>query len=85
MGLLITLLTFLLEAYLVVILIRVVFSWVSPFPTNPVSRLAWLVTEPVLAPVRRWVPPISGIDLSPLVVWLVAYFLIAALNNLKAG
>ncbi len=34
---------------------------------------------------RRWIPPVSGIDLSFLVVILIAYFLIAALNNLRAG
>lgn len=81
MGLIASLLTFLLYAFIIVLIIRVLFSWVSPFPTNPVSRLAWMVTEPVLAPVRRRLPPVSGIDLSPLVVWLVAYFLIAALRN----
>ena len=69
MGIVISLLTLVLEAFLVVILIRVVFSWVSPFPTNPVSRLAWQITEPVLGPIRRRLPPMSGIDLSPLVVW----------------
>ena len=77
-----TLLIYALYAFIIVLVIRAVFSWVSPFPTNPVSRFAWQVTEPVLAPVRRWIPPVSGIDLSPLVVTLVAYFLIAALRNL---
>jgi YggT family protein len=82
MGFVASLVIFLLYAFIIVLIIRVIFSWVSPFPTNPVSRLAFMVTEPVLAPVRRWVPPISGIDLSPLVVWLVAYFVIAALRNI---
>lgn len=75
------LLIYALYAFIVVLLIRVLFSWVNPSPTNPVSRLAYQVTEPVLAPVRRWIPPVSGIDLSPLVVTLVAYFLIAALRS----
>jgi YggT family protein len=48
-----------------------------------VSRFAWRLTEPVLGPVRRWLPPVSGIDLSPLVVTLGAYFLIAALRNIR--
>jgi YggT family protein len=74
-------LIFLLEAFLVVILIRVVFSWVSPFPTNPVSRLAWRLTEPILGPIRRRLPPMSGIDLSPLVVWLAVIVLIGLLRN----
>ncbi len=77
-----SLLILVLYAFIIVLIIRVLFSWVSPTPTNPVSRLAWMVTEPVLAPVRRRIPPVSGIDLSPLVVWLVAYFLIAALRNI---
>ena len=81
MGVLISLLTLLLEAYLIVILIRVVFSWISPFPTNPVSRLAWALTEPVLAPIRRTLPPMSGIDLSPLVVWLVVIVLLGFLRQ----
>jgi YggT family protein len=83
MGALISLLILLLEAYLIVILIRVVFSWVSPFPTNPVSRLAWQLTEPVLAPIRRALPPMSGIDLSPLVVWLVVIVLLGFLRNFQ--
>jgi YggT family protein len=81
MGVFLSLLTLLLEAYLIVILIRVVFSWISPFPTNPVSRLAWSLTEPVLAPIRRTLPPMSGIDLSPLVVWLAVIILLGFLRQ----
>jgi YGGT family. len=44
------------------------------------SRFAFLITEPVLAPVRRWLPPVSGMDLSPLVVTLACYFVIHALG-----
>jgi YggT family protein len=83
MLLLTTILIYVLYALIIVILIRVAFSWVSPYPTNSVSRIAWRVTEPVLGPVRRWLPPVSGIDLSPLVVTLGAYFLIAALRSIR--
>lgn len=82
MFLIATLLIYVLYAFIIVMLVRVAFSWVSPYPTNAVSRLTFQLTEPVLAPVRRWLPPMSGIDLSPLVVTLVAYFLIAALRNI---
>jgi YggT family protein len=81
MSLIVGLLIFLLEAFLVVIIVRVVFSWVSPYPTNPVTRLAWRITEPVLGPIRRRLPPMSGIDLSPLVVWLAVIILIGVLRN----
>jgi YggT family protein len=73
---------FVIQAFLIIVLIRVVFSFVSPFPTNPVSRFAWRVTEPVLAPIRRLLPPMSGLDLSPLVVWLAAIVLIQFLGSL---
>jgi YggT family protein len=77
-----SLLIVVLYAFIVILFIRIAFSFVSPFPTNPVSRFAWMITEPVLAPVRRRLPPMSGIDISPLIVSLVAYFLIAALRNI---
>ena len=73
----------LIQAFLIIVLIRVVFSFVSPFPTNPVSRIAWQVTEPVLAPIRRVLPPMSGLDLSPMVVWIAALILINLLNNVR--
>jgi YggT family protein len=78
----IDLLVFVIQAFLIIVLIRVVFSFVSPFPTNPISRFAWRVTEPVLAPIRRLLPPMSGLDLSPLVVWLAAIVLIQFLGSL---
>ena len=54
----------------------------EPSRCSAVSRFTFRITEPILAPVRRWVPPMSGMDLSPLVVTLVAYFVIAALRNI---
>jgi YggT family protein len=70
------------QIFLLIVLVRVVFSFVSPFPTNPISRFAWQVTEPVLAPIRRVLPPMSGLDLSPLVVFFGGYLLIGVLNSL---
>jgi YggT family protein len=82
MGLIATFIIFALYALIIVILIRVVFSWVSPYPNNSVYRFVYQVSEPILGPVRRRLPPVSGMDLSPLVVTLAAYFVIAALRNL---
>jgi YggT family protein len=76
------LLAFLVQIYLFIVLVRVIFSFVSPFPTNAVSRLAWDLTEPVLAPIRRVLPPMSGLDLSPMVVWLVGFVLLGVLRSL---
>jgi len=76
-----TLLIYALYALIILILVRVAFSWVSPYPNNSVYRFVFQATEPILAPVRRRLPPMSGMDLSPLVVTLLAYFIIAALRN----
>jgi YggT family protein len=83
MSLIATLLIYVLYAFMIILFVRVAFSWVSPYPTNAVSRFAFRVTDPVISPVRRYVPPVSGLDLSPLVVWLVVVFIIAALRNLQ--
>jgi YggT family protein len=76
-----SLLTAVLEIFLLILFIRVLFSWLTSIPPNPVSRFAYAVTEPVLAPLRRRIPPVSGMDLSPLLVMVLIYFLIAALRS----
>jgi YggT family protein len=74
-----------LYALIILILVRVVFSWTNPYPNNSVYRFVYQVTEPILAPVRHRLPPMSGMDLSPLVVTLAAYFVIAAIRNLSGA
>ena len=82
MQLIATVLIYALYAFIILILVRVVFSYISPYPNNSVYRFVFQVTEPILGWVRRRLPPVSGIDLSPLVVTVAAYFLIAGLRNL---
>ena len=48
------------------IILYVVLSWVSPGGYNPGAAVVAAVVEPVLAPIRRLIPPIGGLDLSPL-------------------
>jgi YggT family protein len=62
------LLSLLLNIFLVTILIVVILSWVSPGTYHPVTALLSQLTEPVLRPARRLIPPIAGLDLSPLAV-----------------
>ena len=57
----------LLRVYLFVIIIYVVLSWVGQGGGfNPVANLLSAIAEPVLSPLRRWIPPIGGLDLTPL-------------------
>ncbi len=69
------LLNLLIYVYLIAILIQVVLSWVNPGAYNPASALLYTLTEPVLRPARRIIPPISGLDLSPMVVMIVLVLL----------
>lgn len=65
-----------LTLYMWVIIIRAVISWVNPDPYNPIIRFLYQTTEPVLSPIRRWIPLRGiGIDISPIIVILVIYFL----------
>jgi len=60
----------LLNIFLFSILIQVVLSWINPGTYNPVIALLYSITEPVLRPCRRLLPPVSGMDLSPLLALL---------------
>ena len=56
--------------FMFAIIIQVIISWVNPGQYNPVTAILANLTEPLLRPARRLLPPISGIDLSPLLVLL---------------
>lgn len=57
-----------INVVLFAILIQVILSWVNPGTYNPTLSLIHSLTEPVLRPARRIIPPISGLDLSPMLV-----------------
>ena len=50
------------------VLIRVVISWVKPNWQHPLHYLSVQFTEPLMAPIRRIIPSIAGLDLSPLIL-----------------
>ncbi len=60
------------------ILARVVLSWFRVSPFNPIMRFLYQVTEPVLAPLRRYIPPLGMIDITP----AVAIFLLQILEQI---
>jgi YggT family protein len=66
----------LLSLYSWVIIAAALITWVSPDPRNPIVRFLRQVTEPVLAPVRRLLPPwkTGGLDFSPLIVIIAIQF-----------
>jgi len=58
----------LLDLYSIVVLVAVIASWVQLPPSNPVGRVVYGLTEPLLQPIRRVLPPMGGLDFSPLVL-----------------
>jgi YggT family protein len=64
----------LLQVYSWLILARVIMSWVNPRPSNEILLMIIRVTEPLLGFLRS-VIPLRGIDLSPILAWLLIQLL----------
>lgn len=63
-------LVLLCNLYFFTILVQVLVSWLSPGTHSPATAVLWSLNEPLLRPVRRYLPPIGGLDISPLVVMI---------------
>lgn len=74
------LLVTLLMTYFVLIIARVLVSWIANQSRHPLIPLIYQLTEPVLRPINRLLPPIGGIDLSPLFVLIALRFLLLLLG-----
>ena len=73
--------------YLIIVFARVLFSWFNPAPHNDfvrtLVRFVYDVTEPVLGRIRAKIPPLGGLDLSPMVLIAGVYFVrIFVVNSL---
>lgn len=76
----------LLNLYMWIVIARALISWVNPDPYNPIVRLLYNLTEPVLQTVRRHLPLyFGGIDFTPMLVILVIVFLDNFLVRTLAG
>lgn len=65
-----------LSIYIWLIIGRAIISWVNPDPYNPIVTFLYRATEPVMAPIRRLIPMRGmGIDISPIIVIMIIYFL----------
>jgi YggT family protein len=62
---------FLIQLYMIILLFRVLLSWVSVNHDSALVRILYNLTEPVLAPIRRLLPSTGGFDYSPLVVIII--------------
>ena len=79
-----------INAYIWIIIARALLSWVNPDPYNPIVRFLYRITEPVLRMVRARLPTLAmGLDLAPMVVILILYFLdwflVSSLRDVALG
>ena len=80
-----------LDLYIWAIIISAVMSWLVHFsvvnPSNNFVRMVgeflWRLTEPALRPIRRFVPNLGGIDISPILLILLIFFLQRVLLNVR--
>jgi YggT family protein len=79
---LLSFISYIIELYTYVIIAGVIMSWLMAFGVinahNPMVRSIWqalnAVTEPLLAPIRRALPNMGGVDISPIILLLACYF-----------
>ncbi len=77
----------LLSFYQLLIFVRIVFSWVTVSYSNRLMRFLVNTTEPLLAPLRRTIPPVGMFDISPFVAFLIIWLFQKAVEGtlLRAG
>jgi len=70
------------EVLTLLILVRVVISWISPGQTNTLTNILFQVTEPILGPLRRIIPKVGMLDLSPMVAIILLQVIATLLTYL---
>jgi YggT family protein len=73
---------YLLKIYFFGLLAMIILSWVAPGGNNPALYLLHQLTEPVMAPFRKILPAMGGLDFSPILVFVIINVLQIALRNL---
>ncbi len=82
-----------LYIYSMVIIASAIFSWLYAFNIvnahnqviNTIGRLLYNLTEPALRPIRRFLPDLGGIDISPVILLLIIMFLQNFIARLSYG
>ena len=82
-----------LQLVWLVFLVMIIMSWLIAFNivntrnqfVSQVWRFLNQITDPILRPIRRVLPPFGGMDLSPLIVFIVIFFLQNLINNAARG
>ena len=71
--------------FVLAIFIRSILTWFPIGPNNPIQMMVFQVTEPVLAPIRRYLPRFGNMDLSPLLVIIVILWVLQPTVTMVLG
>ncbi len=69
--------------YFFAIIAMIVISWLAPGNPHPGIQIINQITEPIMAPFRNLLPPMGGLDLSPILVFLVLNMLQVVMSHLQ--
>jgi YggT family protein len=82
-----TVLHLIFTLYIWIVIARVVISWIQLNPYNPVVQFIYRATEPLLMRIRGYIPPLAGLDLSPVIlifaIMFLDRFLVSTLDQLS--
>ncbi|WP_166262341.1 YggT family protein [Marinobacter salicampi] len=81
----ITVLGLIVKIYFWSVIAVVVVSWIAPGSNHPAIQLVAQITEPVMRPVRKVMPSLGGLDLSPIVVFLILNVISVMINHMAAA
>jgi len=65
--------------HMFIIIVQIIISWVNPGAYNPITVLMYQLSEPILKPARRLIPPAGGFDFSPMIAIIVLQLMIILL------
>ncbi|MBT8087620.1 MAG: YggT family protein [Gammaproteobacteria bacterium] len=72
-----------INLFVYAIFIRIILSWLSPGGYNPATAIIATLTEPVLRPFRRIIPPLGGLDISPVFAVILLFAATIVVNGLR--
>lgn len=67
------------------VIAMIVVSFLAPQSSNPAVEFIWELTEPVMAPLRRILPPMGGLDFSPIILFIVLKVIRDSLGHMAAA
>ena len=85
MGGVLGVIALLVKIYFFALLAMIILSWVAQGSNHPAIYLLFQITEPVMAPVRKLLPPMGGIDFSPILVFVLINVVQIALQHMAAS